>query len=153
MNAEEKSSFFLSFVHFCQDVGYGGVKDTVVHENTPLFSNDWYRKIRRDSKDRLPAYFSWDDIPAAWHDFKDFLELSLAQGIIREIKLQDGLPVSWDHPRPSRSAPNTFSKVRRVYVLKDASSLLRYSAAGGAGSQNERSRAEPFPDREEKQGI
>lgn len=150
MNAEEKDSFFLSFIHFCQDVGYGGIKDIVVHENAPIFCNDWYRKIRRNSKERVPVYFSWDNIPSAWREFKDFLEFSLAQGIIREIKIQDGLPTTWDQPRPSRSAPNTFSKVRRVYVLKDASSLLKYAAASGTGSQNERSRGAPPSSGEEK---
>ena len=150
MNAEERSRLFLSFIHFCQDVGYGGVKDIVVSENTPIFCNDWFRKIRRASRDRTPVYFSWDNIPHAWQEFKDFIEFSLAQGIILEIKLQDGLPTAWDQPRPSRSAPNTFSKVRRVYVLKDASSLLKYAVADGAGSQNERSRAASHPSGEEK---
>jgi len=150
VNAEERNRLFLSFIHFCQDVGYGGVKDIIVNENTPIFCNDWFRKIRRESKELLPVYFTWNNIPSAWLEFRDFLEFSLAQGIIREIKLQEGLPTTWDHPRPSRSAPNTFSKVRRVYVLKDASSLLKYAVADGTGSQNERSRSAPPFSGEEK---
>jgi hypothetical protein len=98
----------------------------------------------------MPNYFTWGTLPPAWQEFDDFLSSSFPQGIIREIKLQEELPITWDHSRPSRSAPNIYSKVRKVYVLKDASSLLKYAAESGTSSQNEMSRIILPPGSEEK---
>lgn len=130
MNAEQKARFFLSFIHFCQEIRYGVAKEVVVHDHTPLFCNDWHKNLRRDSSDTKPACFTLRNLPKPWLEFKEYLDIFLGQGIIHELKIQDGLPISWEQARRSRSAPNSFSSFRRGWIIKDASSLLKYAAPG-----------------------
>ncbi len=150
MDVEQKRRLFLSYIHFCQDVGFGVVRDTTIFQRTPLFCNDWSRNIKRGAEISQPVYFEWQNLPAPWLEFRDFLDESFPQGIIHEIKVQDGVPISWDHSRLSRSAPNAFKGVCKVYVLKDIASLPKYSASMVADSNNERPPNALLPFEEEK---